>query len=223
MLFIVPTPIGNLQDMTLRSIDILKKVDKILCEDTRTSAVLLNHFEISKPLASYHMHNEHKKLDSIVAELKSGIDIALVSDSGTPGISDPGYLLVRECIKNNIDVECLPGPSALIPALILSGFPCDKFCFEGFLPHKKGKTKRVTELKDESRTIVFYESPHRLLKTLELLSEQFGGERPASVSREISKLHEETIRGTLHELIEMLEPTNVKGEIVIVVSGKNSK
>lgn len=218
-LYIIPTPIGNLNDITLRALNVLKEVDFILAEDTRQSSKLLKHFEIEKKLVSYHQHNEHKSIDRIIDQLKQGSIIALVSDAGTPAISDPGFLIVRECIKNNIDVECLPGATAFVPAIVNSGFPCDKFVFEGFLPHKKGRQTRLIFLKEETRTIVFYESPHRLLKTLNQFVEFYGEERQVSVSRELTKIHEETIRGTLPEVIHYFENHTLKGEIVIVLAG----
>ncbi len=222
-LVLVPTPIGNLKDITLRGLEELKNADIILAEDTRTSGVLLKHFEISKPLQSYHIFNEHKTVQKIIDILKSGKRIALISDAGTPGISDPGFLLVRACVQNEIEVICLPGATALIPALVVSGFPTDSFVFEGFLPVKKGRQTKLTELKEEKRTMVFYESPHRLVKTLENFIEYFGGERTASVSREISKLHEETVRGTLSEILAIFATRTIKGEIVMIVEGINSK
>lgn len=221
-LLLIPTPIGNLKDITLRAIEALKESDLILAEDTRQTKKLLNHYEITTSLESFHQHNEHKRLESVIEKIKSGSKIALVSDAGTPGISDPGFLLVRECLKENIAVECLPGATAFIPALVKSGFPCDRFVFEGFLPHKKGRQKRITELIEETRTIIFYESPYRLLKTLKQLSDFLGLEREASVSRELTKIYEETINGTLAELISHFESKGVKGEIVIVVKGKMS-
>lgn len=219
-LYLVPTPIGNLEDITLRAINILKSVDVILAEDTRTSGHLLKHLGISKPLQSYHIHNEHQTVQRIVLRLLKGESMALISDAGTPAVSDPGFLLVRECIKNGIAVECLPGPTAFVPALVNSGLPSDRFTFEGFLPHKKGRHTRLTELKEEERTMVFYESPHRLLKSLEQFAEYFGAERQASVSRELTKMFEETVRGTLTEIITYFAEKTIKGEIVIVVSGK---
>jgi 16S rRNA (cytidine1402-2'-O)-methyltransferase len=222
-LVLVPTPIGNLKDITLRALEELKNADIILAEDTRTSGVLLKHYEISKPLQSYHIFNEHKTVQKIIDILKSGKRIALISDAGTPGISDPGFLLVRACVQNDIEVICLPGATALVPALVVSGFPTDSFVFEGFLPVKKGRQTKLTELKDEKRTMIFYESPHRLVKTLENFIEYFGGDRTASVSREISKLHEETVRGTLSEILAIFVARTVKGEIVMIVEGNNSK
>jgi 16S rRNA (cytidine1402-2'-O)-methyltransferase len=219
-LYIVPTPIGNLQDITIRSIETLKSVDFILAEDTRHSIKLLHHLEIQKPLISFHQHNEHKKLDEVIDKILTSQSVALISDAGTPGISDPGFLLVRACIEKDIEVITLPGPTAFVPALVSSGLPCDKFVFEGFLPHKKGRLTRLQILAEETRTFILYESPYRLLKTLQQLAEFLGKERKASVSREISKIHEETIRGTLQELITHYSEKKIKGEIVIVVSGK---
>lgn len=219
-LYIVPTPVGNLGDMTFRAIDTLKNCDLILCEDTRTSAVLLKHFEITTPTASHHKWNEHRAVDNVVEKLKSGMKISLVSDAGTPGISDPGFMLVRACRNNDIDVETLPGATALIPALINSGLPCDRFVFEGFLPVKKGRSTRLAELAEDSRTFIIYESPLRLVKTLLQLAEACGDDREASVSREISKLHDTTVVGKLSELIEHFSENIPKGEIVITVEGK---
>lgn len=218
-LFIVPTPIGNLNDITLRALQVLKEVDYILAEDTRQTSKLLKHFEIEKKLVSYHQHNEHKSIDRIIEDLKQDKTIAVVSDAGTPGISDPGFLIVRACIQHQIAVECLPGATAFVPALVNSGFPCDKFVFEGFLPHKKGRQTRLNLLKEETRTIVFYESTHRLLKTLAQFAEFFGEDRPVSVSRELTKMHEENIRGTVKEVIEYYKTHVIKGEIVIIVHG----
>ena len=219
-LFIVPTPIGNLKDITIRAIDILQMVDIIYAEDTRTSFKLLKHYEISTPMQSFHMHNEHAKIDNIVSILKEGKTAAIISDAGTPGISDPGFSLVRACVEKDIEVECLPGPTALIPALINSGFPCEKFSFEGFLPAKKGRTKRLKEISTQNKTMIFYESPHRLIKTLKDFFEYFGIKRQVSVSREISKKFEETIRGTLLQAIHHFEKNKPKGEFVIVLSMK---
>lgn len=216
-LYIVPTPIGNLEDITLRAIRILKEVDLILAEDTRTSGKLLKHYEISTRKFAYHQFNEHKVLNGLVDRLKDGESMAVITDAGTPGISDPGFLLVRECIKNDIEVECLPGATAFVPALVNSGFPSDKFFFEGFLPQKKGRQTRLKELSQTSNTLVFYESPHRLVKTLGQLIEYFGAERNASVSRELTKLHEETVRGSLQELFEHFNDRSTKGEIVIII------
>lgn len=219
-LYLVPTPIGNLEDITLRAITILKSVDVVLAEDTRTSGHLLKYLGISKPLQSYHIHNEHQTVQRIVARLLKGETMALISDAGTPAVSDPGFLLVRECIKNGIDIECLPGPTAFVPALVNSGLPSDRFTFEGFLPHKKGRQTRLIQLKEEERTMIFYESPHRLLKSLEQFAEYFGADRQASVSRELTKMFEETVRGTLTEIIAYFAEKTIKGEIVIVVAGK---
>ena len=220
-LFIVPTPIGNLDDITFRAVNVLKQVDLILAEDTRTSGKLLHHFGIQNKLSSHHKFNEHQSVDGIVKKLESGDNIALISDAGTPGISDPGFLIVRSCIEKGIEVECLPGATALIPALVNSGLPCDRFCFEGFLPQKKGRQTRLKELAIEERTMVFYESPYRLVKTLQQFAEYFGEDRQASVSREISKLYEEKAHGTLKDLIAHFNAKTIKGEIVIVVSGNN--
>ena len=219
-LYLVPTPIGNLEDITLRAIRILKEVDLILAEDTRTSGKLLKHFEIKTPTQAYHMHNEHKVADKFIARLKGGESMALISDAGTPGISDPGFLLTRACIESGIKVECLPGATALIPALVNSGLPSDRFVFEGFLPVKKGRQTRLTALAEESKTMIFYESPHKLLKTLEHFITYFGADRPASVSRELTKIYEETVRGSLSELLVYYKENPVKGEFVIVVGGK---
>ncbi|MFM1879484.1 MAG: hypothetical protein RLZZ241_2350 [Bacteroidota bacterium] len=219
-LYIVPTPIGNLGDITLRALDILKAVDGILAEDTRTSGKLLSHYQISTPKRSYHMHNEHRNVPGIIKELLGGSCFALISDAGTPGISDPGFLLVRACREVGVRVECLPGATALIPALVASGFPSDRFVFEGFLPVKKGRQTRLQLLSEESRTIIFYESPHKLLKTLEHLIAFFGSDREASVSRELSKLYEETIQGTLSEVLGHFQTHAPKGEFVLVIKGK---
>ena len=218
-LYLVPTPIGNLEDITLRAIRMLKEADIILAEDTRTSAVLLGHLGIQKRVLAHHQHNEHAAVSEIVKMIGAGKTIALISDAGTPGISDPGFLLVRECIKNNLPVECLPGPTAFVPALVNSGLPCDQFVFEGFLPQKKGRQTRLHELAVEKRTMVFYESPFRLLKTLEQLGSVLGNDRKASVSRELTKVFEETQRGTLQELFNYFNTRTVRGEIVIVVAG----
>jgi len=218
-LFVVPTPVGNLEDMTFRAIRILKSVDLILAEDTRTSSFLLKHFEIKTPMHSHHKFNEHKTVENVVQRIKSGQTVALISDAGTPAISDPGFLVVRQCVENGIDVECLPGATAFVPALVASGLPNDRFCFEGFLPQKKGRQTKINVLAQESRTMIFYESPFRLVKTLTQLSEVMGIERRASVSREISKIFEETKRGTLQELIQYYTEHIPKGEIVIIVAG----
>ena len=219
-LFLVPTPIGNLEDITFRSIRILNEVDLILAEDTRTSGKLLKHFDIKPPMQSFHMHNEHKVLDKMIDKLKLGIKIALISDAGTPGISDPGFLLVRACVEEGIDTECLPGATALIPALVQSGFPTDRFIFEGFLPPKKGRQTRLNLLSEETMTIVFYESPHKIVKTLSQLQEFVGGDRRLSVSRELSKKFEETVRGTVNEQVLHFTNKAPKGEFVIVLEGK---
>lgn len=219
-LYLVPTPIGNLKDMTFRAVEVLKSVDLILAEDTRTSGKLLKHYEISSSLQSHHMHNEHKTVEGLINKLKSGITIALISDAGTPAISDPGFLLSRACIENNIDIECLPGATAFVPALVNSGLPNDKFVFEGFLPVKKGRQTRLQFLAEEMRTMIFYESPHKLLKTLAHFCEYFGEDRQVTVSRELTKLYEETIRGTAQEVLNYYSKKPPKGEIVIVVAGK---
>ena len=219
-LFLVPTPIGNLEDMTFRAIKVLQEVDLILAEDTRTSGKLLKHFNISTPMHSHHMHNEHKTIASIVQRIKHGETIALISDAGTPAISDPGFLLTRACIENHIEIECLPGATAFVPALVNSGLPNDKFIFEGFLPVKKGRQTRLTLLAEETRTMVFYESPHKLIKTLTQFSDYFGNDRLVSISRELTKLYEETKRGTLKEVLTYFSSKPVKGEFVIVVAGK---
>lgn len=219
-LFLVPTPIGNLKDITLRAIEVLKTVDVILAEDTRTSGILLKHLEIARPLQSYHIFNEHKAVEKLVERMKKGEVFALISDAGTPAISDPGFLLVREVLAAGLEVQCLPGPTAFVPALVNSGLPNDRFVFEGFLPHKKGRKTRIDSLMEEIRTLIFYESPHRLIKTLEQLAEAFGSDRQACVSRELTKLHEENVRGSLAELIEYYQSNPLKGEIVLVVAGK---
>ena len=219
MIYLIPTPIGNLEDITLRAIRLLKEVDLILAEDTRVSIKLLKHFEIGTPLQSFHMHNEHKKVQTIVDQLKNGKIVALISDAGTPGISDPGFLLVREALKEGVEVQCLPGPTALIPALVQSGIPCDRFVFEGFLPPKKGRQTRLEQMALETRTQVFYESPHKLLKTLEQLVSFFGANRSLAVVREISKLYESTFRGSAQEGLDFFEAHPPKGEFVIVVEG----
>ena len=219
-LFLVPTPIGNLKDMTFRAIEVLKSVDLILAEDTRTSGKLLKHFDVDTQMQSYHMHNEHKKLDYFIQLLQSGKTVALISDAGTPGISDPGFLLTRACIEQQIEVECLPGATAFVPAIVNSGLPNDRFVFEGFLPVKKGRQTRLTELAEETRTMVFYESPHKILKTLSNFIEYFGEDRQVSVSRELSKLFEETRRGSLKEVLDYYSSKPPKGEIVVIVAGK---
>ncbi len=221
-LYLVPTPIGNLEDITLRAIRILKEVQVILAEDTRKTGILLKHFEIKTRMFSHHQFNEHKTLAQIINRLQMGETMALVTDAGTPGISDPGFLLIRECLHHNIDVECLPGATAFIPAIVNSGLPCDRFLFEGFLPVKKGRQTKLKALSEIDVTMVFYESPHRLLKSLEQFSETFGTERQASVSRELTKIYEETQRGTLAELLAYFKDKTIKGEIVIVVEGRHS-
>jgi 16S rRNA (cytidine1402-2'-O)-methyltransferase len=221
-LYLVPTPIGNLEDMTIRAIRILKEVDFILAEDTRTSGFLLKHFGIETRMMSHHKFNEHAAVEKIVMRLKGGETAALISDAGTPGISDPGFLVTKACVENDIKVECLPGATALVPALVVSGLPCDKFCFEGFLPQKKGRHTRLEQLKNEPRTTILYESPFRLVKTLTQLAEYCGGDRRVSVSREISKLHEENKHGTLLEVMQYFSEKTVKGEIVIVLEGKSN-
>ena len=222
MLYIVPTPVGNMEDITLRALRVLKEADIILAEDTRTTGVLLKHYDIQGRLLSHHKFNEHGTTASVIERLKAGQTIALVSDAGTPGISDPGFFLVREAVAAGENVQCLPGATAFVPALVASGLPDDRFCFEGFLPQKKGRQTRLASLANEERTIVIYESPYRLLKTLQQLSNVMGGERPASVAREISKIHEECVRGTLEELVQHFTTTAPRGEIVIVVGGKKA-
>lgn len=222
-LYIVPTPIGNLEDITLRAIRILKEVDLILAEDTRTTGILLKKYGISARLFAHHKYNEHKSLQFLIDRIKNGESVALVSDAGTPSISDPGYLIVKACIDNDLPVECLPGPTALIPALVNSGFPSDRFCFEGFLPHRKGRQKKMSQLATENRTVLLYESPHRLVKTLTELSEHLGKDRNVSVSRELTKIHEETVRGTLAELCNYFSQKSPKGEIVLVISPPDRK
>jgi 16S rRNA (cytidine1402-2'-O)-methyltransferase len=219
-LFLVPTPIGNLADITLRSLEVLKKVDTILAEDTRTSGILLRHYQIKKPLQSFHIFNEHKVLRSLIDRLKKGEVMALVSDAGTPGISDPGFLIVREALAEGLQIECLPGPTAFVPALVKSGFPTDRFVFEGFLPHKKGRQTAMRQIADEERTVILYESPHRLVKTLEQLLEAIGPDRKVSVSRELTKMYEETVTGPIGEVLTHFGGKEVKGEIVVVVDGK---
>lgn len=222
-LYIVPTPVGNLEDMTFRAIKVLKEVDLILAEDTRTSGVLLKHFDIHTPMQSHHKFNEHVTSERVVSRIKSGDNVALISDAGTPGISDPGFMLSRECRKQGVEVECLPGATAFVPALLDSGLPCDRFVFEGFLPVKKGRATRLAELAAEARTVVVYESPKRLARTLRQLAEYFGPEREAAVVREISKLHETVYRSNLGDLVSTFETGNVKGEIVIIIAGTDSK
>ncbi len=222
-LFIIPTPIGNLGDITFRAIDTLKEVDLILAEDTRKSNILLKHYKIDQKVISNHKFNEHRKVEKIIAMLKEGKNIGLISSAGTPAISDPGYLLTNNCIKENIKVECLPGATALIPALVNSGLPSEKFCFEGFLPHKKGRQKLLKELSTETRTMIFYESPHRFNKTITQMAEHFGNDRNISVSRELTKIHEENITGTIGEVIDFFKEKKIQGEFVIIVSGSKRK
>lgn len=221
-LYIVPTPIGNLADITLRALEVLKSVDVVLAEDTRTSGFLLKHYTISKPLQSFHNFNEHKILASLIERMEKGEVMALVSDAGTPGISDPGFLIIRAALQANLKVECLPGPTAFVPALVKSGLPSDRFVFEGFLPQKKGRQTLLKQLAEEERTMIFYESPYRLVKTLEQFKEYLGAERKASVSRELTKMFEETVNGTIDEILTHFQAKEVKGEIVIVVAGKES-
>ena len=221
MLYIVPTPVGNLEDMTFRAVRVLKEADMILAEDTRTSSVLLNHYGIKNHVVSHHKFNEHQTTAGVIEKLKSGMTIALISDAGTPGISDPGFMLVRAAVEAEIEVQCLPGATAFVPALVSSGLPDDRFCFEGFLPQKKGRMARLQALKDEQRTMIFYESPYRVVKALQQMAEVMGGERRVSVCREISKVHEESVRGTLDEVIVHFTEKEPKGEFVIVLAGKN--
>ncbi len=218
-LYIVPTPIGNLEDITLRAIRVLKEVDLIIAEDTRKSGILLKHLNINKKMFSHHQHNEHKTAAMIAERIANGESVALITDAGTPAISDPGFFLVRECIKQDIEVECLPGPTAFVPALVNSGLPCDTFCFEGFLPQKKGRQTKIKSLQDEERTMIFYESPYRLIKILEEFIEFFGAERKVSVSRELTKIFEETKRGSLQDVLDYFKNKTIKGEIVIVLEG----
>ena len=222
-LFVVPTPVGNLKDMTFRAVEVLQAVDLILAEDTRVSSKLLQHFEISTPLISHHQHNEHQTVNGLVKRMQSGETFALISDAGTPAISDPGYLLVRACVQEQIEVDCLPGATAVIPALVNSGLPCDRFVFEGFLPLKKGRQSRLEALAQEDRTVVLYESPHKLLKTLTQCVATFGGDRPASISRELSKKFEETIRGSLDDLVGYFTENEPKGEFVLVIAAATKK
>lgn len=221
MLYIVPTPVGNLEDMTFRAVRVLKEADMILAEDTRTSSVLLNHYGIKNHVVSHHKFNEHQTTAGVIEKLKSGMTIALISDAGTPGISDPGFMLVRAAVEAEIEVQCLPGATAFVPALVSSGLPDDRFCFEGFLPQKKGRMSRLQTLKDEQRTMIFYESPYRVVKALQQMAEVMGGERRVSVCREISKVHEESVRGSLDEVIAHFTEKEPKGEFVIVLAGKN--
>ena len=221
-LYVVPTPVGNMEDMTFRAVRVLKEADFILAEDTRTSSVLLQHYDIHGELLSHHKFNEHDTVQNVVRRILGGMTAALISDAGTPAISDPGFLLVRECVKNGIEVQTLPGATAFVPALVSSGLPCDKFCFEGFLPQKKGRVSRLTELQEENRSIIFYESPRRLLKTLKQFADFFGTDRQVSVAREISKLHEQHVRGRLNDVIQHFEATEPLGEIVIILAGKTT-
>ena len=220
-LYIVPTPVGNLEDITLRALRVLKEADCILAEDTRTSGILLKHYDIKAKLQPHHKFNEHKTIESIAQRIKGGENIALISDAGTPGISDPGFLLSRQCAKEGVEVECLPGATAFVPAIVASGLPCDRFCFEGFLPQKKGRVSRLTELSTEERTIIFYESPYRIVKLLTQIAEIFGNERECAVCREISKLHEEIVRGSVEEVLAHFSTHEPKGEFVVVVAGSN--
>ena len=223
ILFIVPTPVGNMEDMTFRAVRLLKEVDLVLAEDTRTSGILLKHYEIKNALMSHHKFNEHGTSAGIVNRLLAGENVALISDAGTPGISDPGFFLVREAVRAGVEVQCLPGATAFVPALVSSGLPCDRFCFEGFLPQKKGRQTKLQSLKDEERTMIFYESPFRLVKTLQQFAEVYGGDRLVSVCREISKVHEECVRGSLDEVIAHFQEKEPKGEIVIVLEGKSKQ
>jgi 16S rRNA (cytidine1402-2'-O)-methyltransferase len=223
ILYVVPTPVGNLEDMTFRAVRILKEADLVLAEDTRTSGILLKHYDIKNSLVSHHKFNEHQTTMGIVERLKAGATIALISDAGTPGISDPGFFLVREAVNEGVEVQCLPGATAFVPAIVSSGLPDDRFCFEGFLPPKKGRATRLNELKDEARTMIFYESPYRLVKTLTQFIEVFGADRRVSVCREISKVHEESVRGTLEEVVAHFTETEPRGEIVIILAGFDSK
>ncbi len=221
-LYVVPTPVGNLDDMTFRAIKVLKEADLILAEDTRTSGILLKHFEIKNAMQSHHKFNEHRTVEALAQRIQAGETVALISDAGTPAISDPGFLLVRECVRNGVEVECLPGATAFVPALVMSGLPNDRFCFEGFLPQKKGRVTRLTVLQEETRTMIFYESPYRVVKTLTQFSEFFGAERQVAVCREISKVHEECVRGTLQEVIAHFTANEPRGEFVIVLAGKDN-
>ena len=220
-LYLIPTPVGNMEDITLRALRLLKEVDLILAEDTRTSSKLLKHYDITTPLLSHHKFNEHQQVERIAERIEKGENIALISDAGTPGISDPGFLLTRTCVEHGIETECLPGATAFVPALVNSGFPCDRFCFEGFLPQKKGRQKKLSSFIDETRTMIFYESPFRLTKTLEQMANIFGGQRLACIAREISKIHEDFQRGSLEELHSYYKTNGVKGEIVLIVAGKD--
>lgn len=221
-LYVVPTPVGNLDDMTFRAIKVLKEADLILAEDTRTSGILLKHFEIKNAMQSHHKFNEHRTVEALAQRIQAGETVALISDAGTPAISDPGFLLVRECVRNGVEVECLPGATAFVPALVMSGLPNDRFCFEGFMPQKKGRVTRLTALQEETRTMIFYESPYRVVKTLTQFTEFFGAERQVAVCREISKVHEECVRGTLQEVIAHFTANEPRGEFVIVLAGKDN-
>ena len=221
-LYVVPTPVGNFDDMTFRAIKVLKEADLILAEDTRTSGILLKHFEIKNAMQSHHKFNEHRTVEALAQRIQAGETVALISDAGTPAISDPGFLLVRECVRNGVEVECLPGATAFVPALVMSGLPNDRFCFEGFLPQKKGRVTRLTALQEETRTMIFYESPYRVVKTLTQFTEFFGAERQVAVCREISKVHEECVRGTLQEVIAHFTANEPRGEFVIVLAGKDN-
>lgn len=223
LLYVVPTPVGNMEDMTLRAVRILKEAELVLAEDTRTSGILLKHFGISNRLMSHHKFNEHGTSSAVVERLKAGATVALISDAGTPGISDPGFFLIREAVNAGITVQCLPGATAFVPALVASGLPCDRFCFEGFLPQKKGRATRLENLKEETRTMIFYESPYRVMKTLQQFAGNFGEDRKVSVCREISKIHEESVRGSLAEVIAHFNETEPRGEFVIVLAGKDTK
>jgi 16S rRNA (cytidine1402-2'-O)-methyltransferase len=223
MLYLVPTPVGNLEDITMRALRVLREADLILAEDTRTSGLLLKHFDIRKPMLSYHKFNEHQTVERIVERLLAGETIAVVSDAGTPGISDPGFLVAREAIRAGVEVSCLPGPTAVVPALVASGLPCDRFCFEGFLPQKKGRQTRIAALAEETRTMVFYESPHRVVKALQQFVETFGPDRPVAVCREISKVHEDIVRGSLADVLAHFQEHEPRGEFVIVVGGAGKK
>ena len=223
LLYVVPTPVGNMEDMTLRAVRILKEAELVLAEDTRTSGILLKHFGISNRLMSHHKFNEHGTSSAVVERLKAGATVALISDAGTPGISDPGFFLIREAVNAGITVQCLPGATAFVPALVASGLPCDRFCFEGFLPQKKGRATRLENLKEETRTMIFYESPYRVMKTLQQFADNFGEDRKISVCREISKIHEESVRGSLAEVIAHFNETEPRGEFVIVLAGKDTK
>ena len=223
LLYVVPTPVGNMEDMTLRAVRILKEAELVLAEDTRTSGILLKHFGISNRLMSHHKFNEHGTSSAVVERLKAGATVALISDAGTPGISDPGFFLIREAVNAGITVQCLPGATAFVPALVASGLPCDRFCFEGFLPQKKGRATRLENLKEETRTMIFYESPYRVMKTLQQFADNFGEDRKVSVCREISKIHEESVRGSLAEVIAHFNETEPRGEFVIVLAGKDTK